>query len=144
MKRLYIHAVLAVWFPLAEVSALPVRDSLAMVETGAKDARRSAADSVRGAAGEVSRFQILPSVWRQYSSSHDYENPEVAWTVAERILTERTKWFHQETGREPTALELYLLWHKPTTFKTAGFSASRVKALYKQRAERFANLVASS
>ena len=144
MKRLIILLVLVTVLAPSVAQALPVRDSLAMIETGAKDARRSEADRVRGSAGEVSRFQILPSVWQQYSKSRDYENPDVAWTVAQRILLDRTKWFREETGREPSALELYLLWHKPTAFKAAGFSNSRMKALYRQRAERFANLVSSS
>ena len=143
MKRLLFISMLALGFSVAEVSALPVRDSLAMVETGARDARPGAADRIRGAAGEVSRFQILPSIWQQYSKSRDYENPEVAWTVAQRILADRSKAFRGETGREPNALELYLLWHKPSTFRSAGFTASRVNKLYRQRAERFANLVAS-
>lgn len=143
MKRLLIILALASGFPVGKAAALPVRESLAMVETGARDARPGAADRIRGAAGEVSRFQILPSVWQQYSKSRDYENPEVAWTVAQRILNDRSKSFRTETGREPNALELYLLWHKPSTFRAAGFAASRVSKLYRQRAERFANLVAS-
>ena len=143
MKLLLILAAMALGFPVGAVLALPVRDSLAMVETGARDARPSAADRIRGAAGEVSRFQILPSIWQQYSKSRDYENPEVAWTVAQRILADRSKAFRGETGREPNALELYLLWHKPSTFRASGFLADRVNKLYRQRAERFANLVAS-
>ena len=124
-------------------SALPVRESLAMIETGAKEARRCAADLVRGSSGEVSRFQILPSVWRQYSKSRDYENPEAAWVVAQNVLATRAQAFHEKTGRDPSAMELYLLWHKPTLFKAAGFSPTRMKKIYQQRAERFANLVAS-
>ncbi len=123
-----------------DASAMPLRHSLAMFESGATGTGRGAADLKRGGSGEVSRFQILPEVWHRYSRSKDYDNPEVAWTVAQRILDDRTKRFRAVTQREPNALELYLLWNKPGSFETAGFAVSKVKPLYRQRAERFANL----
>ena len=125
-------------------AALPLRESLGMFESGATLPQRCAADKMRGAHGEVSRFQIMPSVWRQYSPSQDYDNPEVAWDVAQRVLQARTRWFHSANGREPDAAELYLMWNKPGHFEAAGFDVKRVKTLFKQRAQRFANLRARS
>lgn len=116
------------------------RESLAMFETGASSPVRGAADALRGRAGEVSRFQIMPDVWRSYSQSSDYTNPDVAWTVAARILDDRIGQFRSSTNREPTALEVYLLWNKPGHFESAAFDVEKVRTLYRSRAERFANL----
>jgi len=118
----------------------PVRDSLAMFESGATGPEASSADRVRGGAGEISRFQILPEVWRAYSKSRDYTNPEVAWTVARRILDDRISVFHKATGRPPKPVELYLLWNKPGHFAAKGYSVKKVSSHYRLKAERFENL----
>jgi len=140
MHRWLLSLGLFVGLAALDASAMPLRQSLAMFESGASGFVRGAADQKRGGSGEVSRFQIMPEVWHQYSKSRDYENPEVAWSVTQRILGDRTKRFREATGREPNALEIYLLWNKPGSFESAGFVASRVKPVYRQRAERFANL----
>ena len=127
-----------------EVLALPVRESLAMFESGATHIARCQSDKMRGRSGEVSRYQIMPDVWRQYTKSREFDNPEVAWHVAQRILQDRTDWFRSMTGREPDALELYLLWNKPGHFKAAEFDTDRVQTHFKRRAQRFANLCALS
>ena len=118
----------------------PVRDSLAMFESGATGPEASAADRVRGGAGEISRFQILPEVWRAYSKSKDYTNPKVAWTVAQRILDDRISDFQKATGRPPKPVELYLLWNKPGHFAAKGYSVRKVASHYRLKAERFENL----
>jgi hypothetical protein len=139
LLRLLLPALLG-WAAAGQAAPADFRDSLAMFETGATTPRRSACDLMRGRAGEVSRFQIMPEVWRSYSSSRDYSNPAVAWTVAERILEDRLVLFRAATRREPTALEVYLLWNKPGHFEAMAFDLARVRALYRSRAERFANL----
>lgn len=141
MKRTIIGLVLLGWLGLQPCHAMPLRQSLGMFESGATSWQRSAADFMRGGSGEVSRFQIMPDVWRRYSKSRDYENPEVAWAVTQRILADRTATFRAATGREPSALELYLLWNKPGHFEATGYQANRVKADYRSRAQRFANLL---
>lgn len=140
-KTLGLLALLG-WLGLAPCQAMPLRQSLGMFESGATSWQRSQADSMRGGSGEVSRFQIMPAVWRRYTKSRDYENPEVAWTVTQRILADRTADFRTATGREPNGLELYLLWNKPGHFEAVDYQTSRVKADYHQRAQRFANLFA--
>lgn len=115
-----------------------------MLESGAVKATPCSADRMRGSCGEVSRYQILPSVWRHYTNSTDYSNPEVAWSVAQRILAERATQFMRATGRQPTALELYLLWNKPDHFRLAGYDVARVNGHYRKRAQRFANLCNAS
>ncbi len=122
------------------VEALPVRESLAMFESGARQAQFCRADLKRGNSGEVSRFQIMPDIWRQYTRSRDFENPEVAWSVASRILDDRSRWFAERRGRNPNAVELYLLWNKPASFAAVGFDPERVRTVYRERAQRFANL----
>ena len=141
MKKLFIGLVALGWLGRGACEAMPLRQSLGMFESGATTWQRGAADALRGGSGEVSRFQIMPAVWRRYSKSREYDNPEIAWTVAQRILADRTAEFRASTGRGPDALELYLLWNKPGHFETQGYLASRVKADYRQRAQRFANLL---
>ena len=142
MKRTLVGLALLGWLGLATCRAMPLRQSLGMFESGATTWQRSRADSMRGGSGEVSRFQIMPAVWRRYTKSREYENPEVAWAVTQRILADRTAEFHAATGRAPSALELYLLWNKPGHFEAVDYQTNRVKADYHERAQRFANLFA--
>jgi len=139
-KSLLILAILTM-VANHEVKALSLRESLAMLETGAIQPQHGASDRIRGNSGEVSRYQIMPDVWRRYSSSRDYENPEVAWQVASRILGDRIAWFKKIEGREPSSMEIYLLWNKPGHFEAKGFASSKVKKSYLDRANRFANLM---
>jgi len=141
MKRTFLGLALVGWLGLCPCEAMPLRQSLAMFESGATTWQRSKADSLRGGSGEVSRFQIMPDVWRRYSKSREYDNPEVAWAITQRILADRTAAFRTATGREPSALELYLLWNKPGHFEAQDYKVSRVKEDYRQRAQRFANLL---
>ncbi len=141
MKTTIIGLALLVWLGLSSCEAMPLRNSLAMFESGATSPQRSHADLMRGGSGEVSRFQIMPAVWRHYSKSREYDNPEVAWGVAQRILADRAADFRAATRREPDGLELYLLWNKPGHFEAQGYVASRVKVEFRQRAQRFANLL---
>src|SRR6266516_276163 len=66
---------------LTEQSANPSRlaerlfFALGMIESGNDD--RGV-----GRAGEVSRYQIHPTVWRSYSGSREYQNPGVSLQVA--------------------------------------------------------------
>ena len=141
MKRTFLGLALLGWLTLARCEAMPLRQSLAMFESGATTWLRSKADDLRGGSGEVSRFQIMPEVWRRYSKSREYNNPDVAWAITQRILADRTADFRTVTKRDPNALELYLLWNKPGHFEAQDYNASRVKEDYRQRAQRFANLL---
>jgi len=141
MHRLLIISIVVIGTWNGKAAGMSLRDSLAMFESGATQPHRCASDKLRGNSGEVSRFQIMPEVWREYSRSREYENPEVAWSVAERILQDRIRLFIDRTGRNPDALEIYLLWNKPGHFYSVGFSSKRVRPEFKRRAERFANLL---
>ncbi|HSH94501.1 MAG TPA: hypothetical protein VK968_10180, partial [Roseimicrobium sp.] len=106
MRKTLIIGIIGLLFcGSSSAFALPLRNSLAMFESGATAPFAGASDRMRGASGEVSRYQIMPDVWRRYSSSRDYANPEVAWSVAKVILNERIAQFKEATGRQPSAEE---------------------------------------
>jgi hypothetical protein len=121
--------------------ALPIREALEQIETGATSPLRSAADLLVGSNGEVSRFQILPSVWHEITDSIDYHDPELAWSVAEQILEGRKEQFRLATGREPDAFDLYVIWNAPGRYSRCGYARDKIHWLIRSRAERFANLV---
>jgi hypothetical protein len=110
-------------------------DALGMIETGNHD------DEV-GGAGEISRYQIHPAVWRSYSTSLDYANPEVALQVASRHWTCLANYFKAKTGREPDDFDMYVLWNtRFGYYARKGFSRARISPVVQDRAERFVNLV---
>ena len=125
---------------MASLEASPLRDALAMIETGASSPVAGDPDHVIGGSGEVSRFQIMTGVWKAYTKSRNHTNPEVAWTVTRRILADRVGSFEKATGRPPEPIEVYLLWNKPGHFEGVGYRLERVSLIYRDRAQRFQNL----
>jgi hypothetical protein len=124
---------------------------LGMIETGCGSPQTCRADRSVGRAGEVSRYQILPAVWRQHHrppagrslpAQPSYRNPVVAKGVAERIMDSRTATFVRATGRTPSDFEWYVLWNAPGAFARVGYAAHRLNPAVKERAQRFTNLTA--
>ncbi|MBM3851385.1 MAG: hypothetical protein FJ396_14625 [Verrucomicrobia bacterium] len=111
-----------------------------MIETGATSPAAGEPDHVVGGSGEISRFQIMPAVWRTYTKSKNHTNPEVAWTVTRRILADRVGAFEKAMGRVPEPIEVYLLWNKPGHFEGVGYRLEKVSKTYRERAQRFQNL----
>ena len=112
--------------------------ALGMIETGNDD-------SEIGGAGEVSRFQIMPSVWQQYSDSRSYQNPAVARTVAQQHWFTLYARFKQQARREPTDFDMYVLWNtRSAYYANRGFDPARLGATVRDRAQRFVNLVESA
>ena len=72
-------------------------------------------DNARGRAHEVSRYQMLPSVWRAATSLplSAATNRDVAWSVASNVQGARVVAFARREGRMPTDGEWALLWHCP-------------------------------
>jgi hypothetical protein len=133
--------LLALSAPLGFSGTLPAtREALAEFETGATTARQCAADAKVGSHREVSRFQILPQVWRQYTRSTRYQDPEVAWNVTQKILRDREAWFRRGTGREWDYFDLYVMWNAPGEYERAGWNRARISRVVRERAERFSNL----
>jgi hypothetical protein len=141
-KKLAAALMACAAFGLAgQADAMPLREALGHFESGATTPTRSAADAKVGSRREVSRFQILPQVWRQYSQSPQYRDPEAAWAVAEKVLTERHVWFTKATGREWDAVDLYIMWNAPAVYEKAHWERSKVSKVVLERAQRFANLL---
>ena len=112
-------------------------EALSMIESGDNDA-------AIGQAGEVSRFQIKPSIWAHYSGSRAFRDCRVAREVAARHLTELTTWFHSRAGRPASDFDVYVLWNAgPTYYTKVGFKTSRVHPVVCERANRYARLRSS-
>jgi len=111
------------------------RFALGMIETGNND-------RAVGGLGEVSRFQIMPSVWKHYSTSRNYRNPGISAAVAGQHWMSLYGYFKQQTGREPTDFDMYVLWNtRYGYYAVRGFSPARLSPVVRDRAQRFANLV---
>ena len=95
-----------------------------------------------GSAGEVSRYQIHPAVWRNYSESRDYRNPEVSLQVARCHWNYLTNYFRDKAGREPTSFDMYVLWNtRFGYYHRKEFEPERLSPAVRARAKRFVNLV---
>ena len=109
-------------------------EALGMIETGNND-------SEIGGLGEISRYQIMPSVWRQYSSSRSYRNPATSLDVAQRHWAALYSIFKQQAHREPTDLDMYVLWNtRWGYYANRGFNPNRLNPVVRDRAQRFVNL----
>jgi hypothetical protein len=109
--------------------------ALGMIETGNNDREI-------GGAGEVSRYQIHPVVWKNYSKSSDYANPDVALQVARQHWAYLTGYFKERTGREPDDFDMYVLWNtRFGYYARKGFSSKEISPIVQDRAQRFVNLV---
>lgn len=109
--------------------------ALGMIETGNDD-------TLIGSAGEVSRYQLSPSVWKSYSKSDDYINPEVALQVARAHWIYLANYYKEKTGRNPDDFDMYVLWNtRYGYYAHKGFSPQLISPVVKDRAQRFVNLV---
>lgn len=116
------------------LGAMSSLDALSMIESGDND-------QAVGTAGEVSRFQIRPHIWRRFSRDSNYRNAEAAREVAGKFLAELEQDFRKRSGREPTDFDRYVLWNAGATYYARiGFSPTRVARTIRERATRFRNL----
>jgi hypothetical protein len=92
-------------------------------------------DNVVGAAGEISRYQVKPTLWRRYARlDADYKNPAEALVTAQQIMKERCSRFERSNSRPPSDFEFYVLWNAPAQINRPGKAVS-------ERAVRFCHLV---
>ena len=111
------------------------RYALGMIETGNDDHEI-------GGLGEVSRYQIMPSVWHYYSRSRRYHDPEVSTQVAQQHWTVLHDFFRQQAHREPSDFDMYVLWNTHYGYYAdKGFNPARLGREVRSRAQRFVNLV---
>lgn len=120
--------------------------ALSMLESGDND-------QAIGHAGEISRYQILPTVFAKYffvvgrkcpsanaASAIAAANPFTARNIAAAVLQDRCKAFEIRFHRPPTDQEFYILWARPSWY----FSRPRLHAdfmIVAERATRFESLV---
>jgi hypothetical protein len=129
-----IITILLVVAHLARAEGFSKLEAISLIETADKD-------GVVGQKGEVSRYQILPRVWRTYTASAAYQDPKVARRVAGRHVSQLEGYFLQKTGRPVSDFDLYVMWNAgPAYYARRGFSPDRVAPLIKERAQRFVNL----
>ena len=109
--------------------------ALGAIETGNND-------NEIGQAGEVSRYQIMPSVWKHYNHSSYYDNPQVSRAVAQQHWSSLRASFKKKTGREPDNFDMYVLWNTCYGYYASkGFHPGRLDSAVRDRAQRFVNLV---
>lgn len=109
--------------------------ALGMIETGNNDREI-------GGAGEVSRYQIMPSVWRHYSDSLNYRNPQESLAVARQHWAKLYATFKQQAHREPTDFDMYVLWNTHYGYYSSrSFNPNRLAPSVRDRAQRYVNLV---
>jgi hypothetical protein len=131
MRKFILLLLISAVGARAEVSRL---EALSQIETGNND-------RAVGGAGEVSRYQIKPWIWRQYSDSEAYSNRRISTQVAEQHLAGLREIYRKRTRREPTDFDLYVMWNAgPTYYNRIGFAKSRVHPVIRERARRYANL----
>ena len=110
--------------------------ALGMIETGNRDGEI-------GQAGEVSRYQIMPSVWKHYSDSSGYRDPEVSLAVARQHWAALCSSFKQQAHREPDDFDMYVLWNtRYGYYASKDFRPARLHPVVRDRAQRFVNLLA--
>ncbi len=111
------------------------RFALGMIETANNDWEI-------GGAGEVSRYQIMPSVWKHYSDSRCYQDPEISLEVAQQHWSVLHAVFIKQAHREPTDFDMYVLWNtRYGYYASKGFDPARLHPVVRDRAQRFSNLV---
>jgi hypothetical protein len=77
--------------------------ALSMIESGDND-------SAVGSVGEISRYQIRPTLW----PGGNPHNPDLALNVAQTIMRARLARFeHSHHNRAPSDFEFYVLWNAP-------------------------------
>lgn len=116
------------------------RDSLlwaiSQVESGGND-------RARGKAGEVSRYQIMPGVWRSHSASRSYTNPTISSSVARKQLAQLETGYVKARGRFPSDADLAVMWQSGLEgYRRAQFTSTRLKPSQRDRLRRIMNLIA--
>ena len=129
-----ILAALAPMLPIAATAGLSPLEAISMIESGNND-------TAVGAAGEVSRYQIQPRVWRRLSDSNAYGDATVASSVAQQHLDWLAKFYKERTGQVANDFDLYVMWNAGADYyRRAGFARDKVHPKIRGRAERYVNL----
>jgi hypothetical protein len=135
-----VPAVVAQSLPPTDSPKPAVLDNRSLFALGAIETGNN--DNEIGRAGEVSRYQIMPSVWKHYTHSSYYDDPQVSRAVAEQHWSSLRAAFKKQTGREPDNFDMYVLWNTCYGYYASkGFQPARLDPVVRDRAQRFVNLV---
>jgi len=129
MRLNLIIATVALGFEVSlRVQAMDRWAALSQIETRDND-------NAIGAAGEISRYQIKPGLWRRYARwDADWKNPTQALAAAQELMKERCTSFEHSYNRPPSDFEFYILWNAPAQI-------DKPRRAVRERAERFCHLV---
>jgi hypothetical protein len=109
-------------------------EALSLIESGGND-------RAIGGAGEVSRYQILPKVWRFYSQSSNYRSQWLSTEVARRHMETIHQAYVRLNGHPADDFDLYVMWNAGIDYyRRMGFDPQRVHRVIRERANRFVNL----
>ena len=113
--------------------------ALGQIETGMDD-------KAIGKNGEVSRYQILPNVWKELGlfpySKENWENPNKAAQVAEVLIKRNERWHSECSSKMLDAVDAYIMWNAGFTYyKKRGFNKLSVSKRILNRAKRYENLL---
>ena len=134
---LWLIFLLAIMYRPETIRAMTLLEAIAQVETGGND-------RAVGRNGEVSRYQILPSVWREYSTGWKYSNRSAADKVAQKHLDWISATFLSLAGRKPTNWDLAACWNGGlSAYSRVRFTPSAVPLSVKNYAARVCNLIES-
>jgi hypothetical protein len=121
LKSLFVLLAVCALIPSAQ--AMNRWSALSMIESGNND-------YAVGSVGEISRYQIRPTLW----PGGNPLNANLALTVAQKIMNARLARFEETHNRAPSDFEFYVLWNAPQEVNHPRRAVAR-------RAARFANLV---
>jgi hypothetical protein len=111
--------------------------ALAAIETGGRD-------EVIGTRGELSRYQIMPSVWKKHFAKQQCKlhiPAEAKRCAYVHVLYLEYKFMEANGNRKPSAAQLYAMWNLGLSgFRRRGWLTSNCPAVVRERAERFANI----
>jgi hypothetical protein len=135
-----LQTVVALSLPPTDSLKAAVLDDRRLFALGAIETGNN--DNEIGRAGEVSRYQIMPSVWKHYSHSSYYDDPQVSRAVARQHWSSLYALFKKQTGREPDNFDMYVLWNtRHGYYASKGFQPARLDPAVRDHAQRFVNLV---
>jgi hypothetical protein len=81
-------------------------------------------------------------VWRQYSQSQNYRNPDVSLAVAQKHWARLYAGFVKQAHRQPNDFDMYVLWNTHYGYYASkGFNPNRLCSVVRDRAQRYVNLV---
>lgn len=121
--------------PLTISQWAAVRHSLGAIESNNNDA-------AVGLQGEITRYQILPALYRSAGGRMDrIYNESMTWRCVQIIMRPRLQKAKEFMGTNPTPEVIYLLWNAPRAIQAIDYDIHKITSpKLVDRSSRFANL----